>query len=214
MLRRRTTCSPSGSLPPSPFFPSRLQGLLTQQNSEDKYTPSSVFDGTSERIDTSVRLSDRALLSPSDHIVQCLVARARSFQGWRPNLSIEPMWAQRYNVSGYYRHHYDWAGTAHANGDRVSTFMVYVDANCTGGGTEFPRLRRPRGGQWCRFIECDGSNKGGGVTFKPIKGNAIFWENLKPDGTGYEETWHAALPVRSGSKVGLNIWSWYQRSFE
>ncbi|CRG85880.1 prolyl 4-hydroxylase [Talaromyces islandicus] len=184
--------------------------------SENKYTPSSVFDGSSERIDISVRLSDRALLAPDDPVVQCLEARARSFQGWRPNLSIEPMWAQRYNVSGYYRHHYDWAGTAHATaggGDRVSTFMVYVDANCTGGGTNFPRLRRPRGSQWCRFIECDDDlNKG--VTFKPIKGNAIFWENLKADGTGHWETWHAALPVRSGSKVGLNIWSWYQRSFE
>ncbi|QKX56699.1 uncharacterized protein TRUGW13939_03805 [Talaromyces rugulosus] len=189
--------------------------LLTQIASENKYTPSSVFDGTSERVDPSVRLSDRALLFPNDTVVQCLEARARSFQGWRPNLSIEPMWAQRYNVSGYYRHHYDWAGTAHASGDRVSTFMVYVDTkNCTGGGTNFPRLRRPRGPQWCRFLECDEEEqqKERGVTFKPIKGNAIFWENLKPDGSGYWETWHAALPVRSGSKVGLNIWSWYQQS--
>lgn len=75
--------------------------------------------------------------------------------------------------------------------------------------------------KWCRFIECDdddddegegGGKKGAveGVTFKPIKGNAIFWENLRPDGTGYPETWHAALPVTSGRKVGLNIWSWYQ----
>lgn len=92
--------------------------------------------------------------------------------------------------------------------------MVYLDANCTGGGTNFPRLRMPRKRQWCRFIECDEDNTSGtsyeGVTFKPIKGNAIFWENLRPDGTGYPETWHAALPVLSGTKVGLNIWSWYQ----
>lgn len=92
--------------------------------------------------------------------------------------------------------------------------MVYLDANCTGGGTNFPRLRMPRKRQWCRFIECDEDNTIGtsyeGVTFKPIKGNAIFWENLRPDGTGYPETWHAALPVLSGTKVGLNIWSWYQ----
>lgn len=106
----------------------------------------------------------------------------------------------------------------------MSTFMVYVDAQCEGGGTEFPRIRMPdtkRGiGNWCEFLECgdkadgdedrnDGKRKKGdmGVTFRPIKGNAVFWENMRPDGKGYEETWHAGLPLTSGSKVGLNIWS-------
>ncbi|KAF4159459.1 hypothetical protein CNMCM6936_004357 [Aspergillus lentulus] len=141
------------------------------------------------------------------------------------------MWAQRYNASGHYRHHYDWAGSVARGGDRASTFMVYLDDNCTGGGTNFPRLRMPVDRRWCRFLECqdedaseleDGDRDetqkrktrargtGEGITFKPIKGNAIFWENLRPDGTGYPETWHAALPVTSGTKVGLNIWSWYQ----
>lgn len=88
--------------------------------------------------------------------------------------------------------------------------MVYLGANCVGGGTNFPRLRMPPGKQWCRFLECEGKPGWEGITFKPIKGNAIFWENLRPDGTGYPETWHAAFPVTEGTKVGLNIWSWYQ----
>jgi prolyl 4-hydroxylase len=72
--------------------------------------------------------------------------------------------------------------------------MVYVDAACQGGGTEFPRLRMPetRKGRWCDFLECgdhhedsNGSRKKKmGITFKPIKGNAIFWENLRSDGRG------------------------------
>lgn len=196
--------------------------------SETKWSPSIITDGTSERVDLSIRRSDRALLD-RDTSVLCIEDRARAFQGWRPWLYIERMWTQRYNVSGYYRHHYDWRGSAGrkgsnngsgggGGGDRWSTFMVYVDANCTGGGTNFPRLKIPRDRRWCRFIECeDGSSSSSsripsyeGVTFKPIKGNAIFWENLGPDGTGYPETWHAALPVLSGSKIGLNIWSWYQ----
>jgi prolyl 4-hydroxylase len=96
--------------------------------------------------------------------------------------------------------------------------MVYVDADCEGGGTEFPRVKMPETGKgrWCEFLEC-GDEAGGegrrgrdkmGIIFKPIRGNAVFWENLKPDGRGYEETYHAGLPVLSGSKVGLNIWSW------
>lgn len=148
------------------------------------------------------------------------------------------MWAQRYNASGHYRHHYDWTGSLARGGDRLSTFMVYLGAECEGGGTNFPRLQMPAGKQWCRFLECDENetepqaqtdgvrageresdsgqdgrleqSKKDGITFKPIKGNAVFWENLRADGTGYTETWHAAYPVTSGTKVGLNIWSWYQ----
>jgi prolyl 4-hydroxylase len=204
--------------------PGCLTSVLSLRNafSEGKYAPSIVYDGVSERVDPSTRLSDRALLERDD-VVRCLEERARSFQGWRPYLYIERMFAQRYNVSGHYRHHYDWTGASRRAG-RVSTFMVYLNADCTGGGTNFPRLSKPRDRKWCRFIECDSEDENteqrrlgegsqptlAGVTFKPIKGNAVFWENLRPDGTGYPETWHAAFPVLSGRKVGLNIWSWYQ----
>lgn len=200
----------------SPPLPSpHLRGWLSNvshNRSVDKYGPSIVSDGKTERLDSSIRLSDRALLDRDD-TVRCLEDRARAFQGWRPHLYIERMWAQRYNVSGHYRHHYDWSGSWARGGDRISTFMVYLGADCTGGGTNFPRLSMPRGKQWCRFLECEGDGqeeKQQGITFKPIKGNAIFWENLRPDGSGYPETWHAAYPVTSGTKVGLNIWSWYQ----
>ncbi|OOQ87897.1 oxidoreductase, 2OG-Fe(II) oxygenase family [Penicillium brasilianum] len=183
----------------------------------NKYTPSIIYDGVKERIDPSKRLSDRALLDRDD-TVRCLEDRARAFQGWRPHVYIERMWAQRYNASGHYRHHYDWTGSLARGGDRLSTFMVYLGADCEGGGTNFPRLRRPVGEAWCRFLECEddderenaGTQQPEGITFKPIKGNAIFWENLRADGTGYPETWHAAYPVTKGTKVGLNIWSWYQ----
>lgn len=98
--------------------------------------------------------------------------------------------------------------------------MVYVDAECEGGGTEFPRLPMPdiQRGRWCEFLECeepevedqtrDPKRTKMGITFKPISRNAVFWENLGSNGRGYEETWHAGLPVKSGSKIGLNIWSW------
>ncbi len=104
--------------------------------------------------------------------------------------------------------------------------MVYLEANCTGGGTHFPRLQRPSGDEWCKFIECEPEEEAlvsseqrnndaslkEGVIFKPIAGNAVFWENMRSDGTGYLESWHAGLPVKSGVKIGLNIWSWFQAS--
>ncbi|KAL5335774.1 hypothetical protein BJX70DRAFT_374421 [Aspergillus crustosus] len=190
------------------------------------YTPSPLYSSaenkdtdTDPNTDTTKRLSDRALL-PRTPAVKCIESRARSFQGHKPHLYIERLWTQRYNISGHYTHHYDWAGTAKGRGgDRLSTFMVYVDSKgLSGGGTNFLFLRRPRDERWCGFLECEsesesekaGEKKGGGVTFRPIKGNAIYWENLRPDGSGYPETWHASFPVLQGEKVGMNIWSWYQ----
>ncbi|KAK1139872.1 hypothetical protein N8T08_011117 [Aspergillus melleus] len=87
--------------------------------SKTNYTPSILYNGTASIVDPSRRLSDRALL-PRTPTIRCLEARARAFQGWRPNLYIERMWAQRYNASGHYTHHYDWAGSVARGGDRAS----------------------------------------------------------------------------------------------
>ncbi|KAK0121708.1 hypothetical protein ONS95_009993 [Cadophora gregata] len=183
--------------------------------SEDKFKPSTVTSGAETLIKTNVRNSEVALIDRDD-VVRCIEHRARAFQGWRPDLHIERLRTQRYREGGHYTHHYDWSG-ASRNADRVSSFMVYVDAECEGGGTEFPRIRAPdlADRKWCEFLECqeatsepEDQRKKMGVTFKPKKGNAVFWENLRSDGRGYEETWHAGLPLLSGWKVGLNIWSW------
>lgn len=58
--------------------------------------------------------------------------------------------------------------------------------------------------------DASASHRATGVTFKPLAGNAVYWENFRPDGSGrgWDETWHAGLPVQEGVKVGLNIWTW------
>ncbi|RYP79182.1 hypothetical protein DL771_000160 [Monosporascus sp. 5C6A] len=102
---------------------------------------------------------------------------------------------------------------------------VHADEDLEGGGTELPLLRwRADRKRWCeRWLECpplpppeDGDGEDErfedyvGATFRAVPGNAVFWENFRPDGTGvgWEESWHAGLPVKRGVKVGLNIWSW------
>lgn len=102
----------------------------------------------------------------------------------------------------------------------MSSFMVWVDdgdGELVGGGTEFPllRTRAEKKGELCRFMECtetegengDEDEDAQGVVFKAVPGNAVYWENFAPDGRGFDETWHAGLPVEKGVKVGLNIWS-------
>lgn len=193
------------------------------RHSEPHFTPSTVWNAGHETLNHLVRKSEKAPL-PRHQTVKCIEERARKFQGWRPYTFIEKLWSQRYGVGGHYTYHYDWS-TATPTSGRVSSFMVYLEANCTGGGTHFPRLAKPIGGEWCKFIECNNvedllveaasedASLEDGVIFKPIASNAVFWENMRSDGTGYLESWHAGLPVTSGSKIGLNIWSWFQEGY-
>jgi len=191
------------------------------------WEPSTIFSEASESLDTTIRRSEKALI-PRTTTVKCIERRALEFQGWPKDTFVERLWTQRYLPGGHYSHHYDWA---HASPDarRVSTFMVYV-ANSTdgvsggggetesleGGGTEFPLLKRPEGKEWCEFIDCnrasaDSSNDDEGVTFLPRAGAAVYWENFDAEGRGWREGLHAGLPVNKGVKIGLNIWSWYQK---
>ncbi|KAI0914412.1 hypothetical protein F4823DRAFT_353795 [Ustulina deusta] len=195
--------------------------------SELLFEPSTITnDGDKTQRNVLVRDSEVALI-PRTHNVLCVEARARSFQGWRDDLWIERLRTQRYGPSQHYTHHFDWGSGARGWG-RISSFMVWVKADeLEGGGTEFPHLQRNGPDQlWCRWVECpnpDSANSGDdgaakkkegepitGVTFKAVPGNAVFWENFRPDSTGrgWQETWHAGLPVTRGTKVGLNIWSW------
>ncbi|KAF1953887.1 hypothetical protein CC80DRAFT_568297 [Byssothecium circinans] len=183
------------------------------------FTPSTVWTGDHEHLDPSVRLSHKARVPRSSTTIQCIESRARAFQGWRPYVFIEKMWAQKYGPGGHYAYHYDWGNAARGAG-RISSFMVWLGDECEGGGTRFPRLERVVGEEWCRFVECgedrDGrrEEEGMGVTFRPVKGNAVYWENMDEEGRGYEESWHAGLPVIRGEKIGLNIWSWYQEGWD
>jgi hypothetical protein len=97
--------------------------------------------------------------------------------------------------------------TPDVGGNRLTSFFVYVAAgNLTGGGTNFPILNQPYDEQWCEFLDCD-EPWDNGVTFRPVPGNAVFWQNLLEDGTGDPATIHAGLPVTSGYKLGMNIWT-------
>ncbi|KLU84257.1 oxidoreductase [Magnaporthiopsis poae ATCC 64411] len=184
------------------------------------FETSTVADDGGVRVDASVRVSDVAVVERTP-TTRCVEARARALQGWRDEVWIERLRVQRYGVGGKYGHHFDWMDARHGYG-RVSSMMVWLDdgaGSLVGGGTDFPLLRRPSADtRWCRFIQCpetnndtnSNSNQQRGVVFKPVVGNAVYWENFPPGtfaGPGYDESWHAGLPVEAGVKVGLNIWS-------
>lgn len=167
------------------------------------------------------------LKSEDDPVVRCIESRALEFQGHDVHRDqLEPLQLVRYSSEKeYYRLHTDWftAGPtgreaepyklAVNGGNRRSSFFayVYVRNDTTGGGTNFPLVNAPRNqeegeGKWCDIINCD-EPWDKGVTFRPVEGNAIYWENLLSDGSGDHRTVHAGLPVTSGDKIGMNIWT-------
>lgn len=179
--------------------------------SQDQYEPARVFRKDDHHIDTYSRVSSLAFFK-RDPIYDRITRRAMNIQGWRGLLAFfQPPYVQRYEVGGFYGEHYDW-DPEFSEGNRITTFLVYLSDNCTGGGTNFPRLSRPHDKRWCDIIECqpskglDASAKG--VTFKPNFGAAIFWENMHVNGSFNEDLLHASLPVLSGVKYGLNIFTW------
>eukprot|EP00055_Hartaetosiga_balthica_P012471 m.60664 g.60664 ORF g.60664 m.60664 type:complete len:518 (-) comp7957_c0_seq1:4013-5566(-) len=98
----------------------------------------------------------------------------------------EALQISNYGMGGFYEPHFDHAkkGT-NPNGERLSTFMIYLNNVMEGGYTVFPRL---------------------GAAVQPGHGDAVFWYNLLPNGDGDDLTLHAACPVLKGAKWVANKW--------
>ncbi|KAF5234220.1 hypothetical protein FANTH_12220 [Fusarium anthophilum] len=174
---------------------------------DGKWKTSKIYPNGEAYVDTDIRISEMAPVPRKDPVTRGIVRRAKTLQGWRGNGTfIEQMKAQRYSVNGFFAWHEDYDGRMNI-GNRVSTFMVYLNDDFTGGGTNFPVIQRPADKRWCGVVECEDTEYPG-VTFKPIKGSAVFWENMYPNGSFHPDVRHASLPVTSGEKLGLNIFGW------
>lgn len=70
-------------------------------------------------------------------------------------------------------------------GQRVGTFVTYLNEDFDGAETEFPQL---------------------GIRYRGRPGDAIFWANVMPDGSPDYRTGHQALPPTRGEKWVLSQW--------
>lgn len=121
----------------------------------------------------------------------------------------------KYAIGQEYRAHFDWFDNS--RNPRISTMFAYLACDphdsdpsateCAGGATRFPDYTQPFEAAWCDVMDCEDEEEHGGVAFKPIPGNAVFWSNIHPNGSYHEGTLHAGMPVQRGLKVGLNIWT-------
>lgn len=106
-----------------------------------------------------------------------------------------------YGLGGQYTTHMDPHGyhegalkdfeaknLGHQTGDRIATFMVYLQGVELGGATVFPLT---------------------GTTIEATAGNAAFWVNMLKTGRPDKLTHHGGCPVLVGSKWITNKWIFY-----
>ncbi len=176
-------------------------------------------------VQSEYRSSWSAEVPPENPAVQCIEDRVWAFMGTvvdRSKDAIEPPQMVRYTAGQKFDMHNDWyerpqpewRGRRRA-WNRIASFLAILHDNCTEGETYFPHIRPvtalpPEG--WAADSAGEGEvawkpHEKGGLMFRPIKGNALFWMNLhNANGTGDARLEHAGLPVKQGVKVAINIW--------
>lgn len=196
---------------------------------EPLFKPSQVTKA-GQKVGTSDRTSSSAGLPLHDAAVQCVLARGRDFMGAMmvpEKDEMGPPQMVRYTAGQKFNVHHDWYETpqwaydgSRRKFNRVASFFAILQDNCTDGETYFPYVERnsaqktqnivtaeknsPR--RWERADPVWREHQDGGLAFRPVSRNALFWVNLHADGTGDERTMHAGLPVGEGLKTAMNIW--------
>lgn len=206
--------------------PAEIESLL--DTADPLFKPSTVTKH-GRKVDSSERTSSTAGLPLEDPAVQCVLGRASDFMGTVMRHGVDEMGPPqlvRYTAGQKFNIHHDWYDTpqwaydgSNRQFNRVASFFAILQDNCTDGETYFPYIgpsKEDRGSvakqpayeprSWTRSDPSWRGHENGGLAFRPIKGNALFWLNLHSDGTGHEKTLHAGLPVGSGVKTAMNIW--------
>ena len=106
------------------------------------------------------------------------------------NTMSEKTQIQYYDIGNEFKPHHDWFDKIDESfigkqGQRTWTIMVYLNNTEEGGTTDFTHL---------------------GLSFKPKKGSAVVWYNLKEDKSGNIDTMHTGRPVIKGEKWIITKW--------
>lgn len=185
-------------------------------SSEVFYKPQDHEDATFG-VDKNTRNSSSAFVPHEDLVARCLLKRTKQLLGNAQHENVETPQLVRYTGGERFRPHMDTIEPTKATNfhpdyterpwNRLLSAFVYLNDNCTGGETYFPRLTGVG-------ADADGSKfsraaNRQGLLVKPKRGNAIVWKNLFNNGSVDERLVHASLAIRSGEKVGMNLFTWH-----
>jgi prolyl 4-hydroxylase len=131
-------------------------------------------------------------IAQSDMILMLLRDRIAASAGL-PLSSLEAPAILHYAPGQGFEPHFDfldssipaYARDMAAKGQRVATFLLYLNDDYEGGETDFPKL------DW---------------RYKGRKGDALLFWNVAPSGEPDRQTFHAGLPTTRGEKWLLSQW--------
>lgn len=131
-------------------------------------------------------------LTETDVAIELLRARISVATGL-PEPIFEIPQVMHYAVGQEFRPHHDFldpdekghAADLARRGQRIGTFLIYLNDDFEGGETVFPRA---------------------GLSYRGRAGDALFFANVTPDGRPDPLTVHAGLPPTSGEKWIFSQW--------
>lgn len=153
-----------------------------------------VVDSEGRQIVDPVRTNKGAIFQFTDMDLVIEALRSRISAATRiPVALLEPTQVLHYRVGQEFKRHCDYLepGNSHhrkqlqAHGQRIATFLLYLNDDFEGGETEF----------------CDI-----GVRYRGKAGDAVFWANCDLEGRPDPRTLHAGLPPATGEKWILSQW--------
>lgn len=149
---------------------------------------------TGDRVHDSARRSHNArLINPLRDVVICNIEQRLADLSLLPTENGEPITILRYEPGDEYLPHADYYDPKHPGsatgleqgGQRVATFLAYLNDVDGGGDTAFPKT---------------------GLSVPPRAGTGILFFNCTPDGEPDPLTLHAGKPVTAGEKWLLSRW--------
>jgi len=141
-----------------------------------------------DRTNKAIELNVTAM----DVVLQVLRARIATATNL-PLPVFEPAQIMHYGIGEEFRPHYDfltdgaagWAAQLKQYGQRIATFLLYLNDDFEGGETDFPTA---------------------GISHRGRRGDALFFANVDPAGAPDRMTLHAGRPPTLGEKWILSQW--------
>lgn len=151
------------------------------QMASKRLEPSTVSWGM--EVDNDIRKSETSWLSPyKSPLVRQVMDECVSMTD-RPFKNSEHLQVLKYKPGGFYSLHHD--AFENEKNPRVFTAIIALNDNYTGGGTEFPNLKK---------------------VYKLNQGDVLLFNTLNDWGLHTEKALHAGMPVKSGEKWICNLW--------
>ena len=152
----------------------------------DKQTGGQVLDPTRDNSFIVLRIGEMNVLT---EVLRQRISAATKL----PAPLFEPSQILHYAVGQRFKPHHDFLDPAEDSyqdtlrrfGQRIATFLIYLNDGYQGGETSFPKI---------------------GLNFRAQQGDALFFANVTQDGAPDLKTVHAGLPTTAGEKWVFSQW--------